>query len=437
MFCLYYESKQERAQALISIARQCGRQGADFTFFGSKSDCATARKSLRPFAAPSLPDVTFRRLDLAAEIKTRRALNAAMAAFRTALLELLTGDRRMVVWIESPLVFGGAVDREAVHVFRETLSSLTTRDRLSIINAYRFADLVEDLRADLLEVAEAVVSAKAILRGCPPWLIDQGESGTDGGADPTSPGDAAITGQDLRPQLQAERLSAVGQLAAGIVHELGNPLAIISSSLQFLQQRFVETNDPAGEFVLLALKNVERMQGYLQSALGFARAKELHFEQTDLRENIAEVLRFTAWECGQREVIVEVNFDPTLPKISGDPSGIKQVLLNAVINALDAMADRGGLLQVRTRRVSAGGLAVVDISNNGPLIAPQVLRRLFQPFFTTKKMGTGLGLYLSRTIAIEHGGDIGITNLSNGVRFTLTLPLGQSERNGNGRDTDR
>lgn len=221
---------------------------------------------------------------------------------------------------------------------------------------------------------------------------------------------------------ELEKLAALGQLAAGVAHELGNPLSIISSSLQYLHQRLAAANDPASDFTMTALINVERMHGLLRGMLDFAAVKQPVLEEVDLNAIISEVLRFTAAECIRRGITVEVAFDPGLPRIWVEPASVKQIILNLIKNSLDALAQSGKRLEVRTRMAAAA--QTVEITNDGPQIPPDVLRHLFRPFHTTKDGGTGLGLYLSRLIAKEHGGGLEAANLvQGGVRFTLTLPL--------------
>jgi len=224
--------------------------------------------------------------------------------------------------------------------------------------------------------------------------------------------------------LRIEKLSALVQLVAGVAHELGNPLSIISSSLQYLHERLAAANDPASDFTMTALHNVDRMHELLRSMLDFASIKMPRAEQVDLKEAISEVLRFTSAECTRRNIAVQASFDPALPRAWVDPSGIRQIILNLVKNALDAMSQSEAKNELRVRtRSGSGRMAVVEVENNGEAIPPGVLANLFRPFYTTKDGGTGLGLYLSRRVAQDHGGELQAENLSEGVRFTLTLPL--------------
>jgi signal transduction histidine kinase len=274
-----------------------------------------------------------------------------------------------------------------------------------------------------METCDTVINAKLLLPQCPTWLLNRVAASDDEHTPAIGiPAYTVAADLHLTTSVQSEKLVALGQLAAGVAHELGNPLSIISSSLQYLHQRLAAANDPASDFTMTALTNVERMHGLLRSMLDFAAVKKPAFENVDLKEIISEVLRFTAAECARRGITVQVAFDPALPRTWVEPPGIKQIILNLVKNSLDALAQGGNTLEARTRMVA--GAQTVEISNNGPSIPADVLPHLFRPFHTTKDGGTGLGLYLSRLIAQKHGGALEAQNLARGgVLFTLTLPV--------------
>jgi signal transduction histidine kinase len=169
---------------------------------------------------------------------------------------------------------------------------------------------------------------------------------------------------------------------------------------------------------------VERIQGLLRKMLQAGTPGKAVFERANLNELIPELLRLTASECERRAVTVDVSFDRRIPAAWIDPQGVKQIVLNLVKNSLDALSGRGGTLRVRTRMAESGDLMALEIENDGLPIERDVFPHLFRPFHSTKSGGTGLGLYLSRQIAQDHGGDLVAENLPEaGVRFTLTLPV--------------
>jgi signal transduction histidine kinase len=235
--------------------------------------------------------------------------------------------------------------------------------------------------------------------------------------------------------MRAEKLAALGQLAAGVAHELGNPLSIISSSLQYLHERLAAANDPASDFTATALSNVDRMQGLIRNMLDSSAMRKPSYEHADLRDIVSEVLQFTAEECVRRGITVDVQFASTLTRIWVQPAALKQIFLNIIKNGLDAMVEKGNILRVhgRTERLEEDAeIAIVEIANNGPSIPNDVLPKLFRPFHTTKNGGTGLGLYLSRQIAKEHSGSLEVENRKEGgVCFTLKIPTDR-RRGGNG-----
>ena len=397
---LHYQDEGELATALLSLARRCQELNARLCFLGSKAVCEDTRKAIRNLDPSAL--LTFRPLP---NPRREHDWNGTVEGIRTALREVSIVGGPMVAWVESPVPRDGTPLGPAM---RECCHSLDTAPTsATVICAYRLATLSEAGRASLLESCDSVINAKMLLPQCPSWLITPYTVQSD---------------FQLTTFVQAEKLAALGQLAAGVAHELGNPLSIISSSLQYLHQRLAAANDPASDFTMTALTNVERMHGLLRSMLDFAAVKKPAFEQVDLKEIISEVLRFTAAECIRRGITVEVAFDPALPRTWVEPPSVKQIILNLVKNSLDALAQSGNTLEVRTRMVK--GAQTVEIANDGPSIPADVLPNLFRPFHTTKDGGTGLGLYLSRLIAKEHGGGLEAENLAQGgVRFTLTLPV--------------
>ena len=229
---------------------------------------------------------------------------------------------------------------------------------------------------------------------------------------------------------ESEKLAATGRLAASIAHEINNPLEAIQNALYLLVKRTPE-DDPNAKFLAIAMKETERMSRILRQMLGFYRpAADL--VPTDLNALIDEAGTLVAKRLWDRNVRIEKVFDPRLPKVMASADQIKQVILNLVLNAAEAMA-KGGLITVTTelpqdaaaRSIRTGAVRVL-IADTGPGISEEYLPHIFEPFFSTKgKKGTGLGLWVSLGIAQSHGGRLQVRNgPSGGTVFSLTLPIG-------------
>ncbi len=427
MIWVAYHDESERTQALVSMSRVCRGLDARLAFLSSEAACDAALSAVHETEASMLPHLIFRPVLFSAkEPRSQQAWADTIEVIRAALLETSALGGQVVAWIESPLPSKGFARAKGLRAYDEMVAALVQSGAvMAVLSAFRLADVSVRALLSILDGPSSLISAQMTGPRCPPWLFSP--SGWDLTASAGIPAPHHITDPIFTPMFQAEKLMALGQLGAGVAHELGNPLAIISSSLQYLHRRLASTHDPASDFTMTALHNVERMRGLLNSMLDFAAVRKPRYELVDLKEVISEVLRFTAPECAQRGVTVEVSFDPFLPKAWVDPGGIKQVVLNLIKNALDALDEGGGsTLRLRTR-VGAGETAVVEIENDGPAIPADVVLSLFGPFFTTKEGGTGLGLYLSRQIAEDHGGRLMIDNLPQGARLTLTLPLAHRE----------
>jgi signal transduction histidine kinase len=447
---LAYQDEGERARALVSVARSCQRFDMRLVYLSSRAACEATRGAVWRLEAAPLPQLCFRCVDFpVGEPGDEAAWAKTIEVIRTALFETSATGNPIAAWIESPLPQKGALRTKPLLAYHEAMAALAPISPISpispvapgtpviaaIINAFQPKEVSARTLLAILDTPSVLISAKMAIPRCPAWLIAPGKSDLAPAAgilaSPPAP-DPLFT-----PMFQAEKLAALGQLGAGVAHELGNPLSIISSSLQYLHQRLAAANDPATDFTMTALNNVERMHGLLRSMLDFAGAKKPRFERVDLKETISEVLRFTSVEFAQRNVVVEVSFDPFLPKTWADPFGAKQILLNLVKNALDAIVEGavGHTLRIRTRR--GPKRAIVEVENDGIAIPAHVLPNLFRPFYTTRDGGTGLGLYLSRQIAKDHGGELDVENLADGVRFTLTLPFDPRKEENRGAHPDR
>lgn len=217
---------------------------------------------------------------------------------------------------------------------------------------------------------------------------------------------------------KADRLSALGELSAGVAHEIRNPLGAIKGAAEILRDDYGPEN-PKREFVQILLKETDRLNEIVREFLNFARPKQPEFQETDINEVIEAVLSLCGQAARAAGVVVEKELDRTIGPRNLDASLLKQAFLNLALNAIQAMP-RGGVLRVRTFRTDQG--ICVTVADNGVGIPPADLKKLFQPFFTTKKDGTGLGLAITYRIIQNHGGVIEASSEpGTGTTFTVSL----------------
>jgi PAS domain S-box-containing protein len=228
-----------------------------------------------------------------------------------------------------------------------------------------------------------------------------------------------------RRLVQADKLSSIGLLAAGVAHEVNTPLAVISTYAQMLAKQI--SGDAAKAPLLEKItRQTFRASEIVNSLLNFSRMSRSEFGPLDLNKIVRETLTLIEHQFTKANVQVELSQEPNLPSIKGDPGKLQQVLLNLFLNARDAM-ESGGRLQVASSL--QGENVWISVKDSGSGIAPENLLRIFDPFFTTKgsHRGTGLGLSVSYGIIREHGGDIEVeSELGKGTRFLLVFPLANS-----------
>ena len=227
----------------------------------------------------------------------------------------------------------------------------------------------------------------------------------------------------LEQTIQSEKLAEVGRLSAGIAHEVNNPLAVISYAAQLLL-REEELPPFQKELAERIDSEVDRLKALTGSLLSFSRAREMVRRETDLNEVLRDVLRLVRYELNRHSIRLVEDF-AELPAIQADPNKLKQVFINLIMNASQAMPE-GGTLSVRTALVAGEEVEAV-ISDSGPGIPPEVREKIFEPFFSTKREGegTGLGLYICRNIVTEHEGRLLLDSVpGQGATFRVVLPLG-------------
>lgn len=218
---------------------------------------------------------------------------------------------------------------------------------------------------------------------------------------------------------RADRLSALGEIAAGLAHEIRNPLASVNGALEIITSR-VQAGTPEAEFSGLASKELARLDGLVTEFLDYAHPHTPDRRDARLEDTIEHVAALLRPESEQAGVSIDVERTDLLPEVFIDREQIQQVIFNLTLNAIQA-SPRGG--SVRIRQHGEHDSVVVDVIDEGPGIPQELVGRIFDPFFTTKEKGTGLGLAISHRIVTAHGGTIEIRpNPERGTCFRMRLP---------------
>ncbi|MDQ7820722.1 MAG: ATP-binding protein [Armatimonadota bacterium] len=227
--------------------------------------------------------------------------------------------------------------------------------------------------------------------------------------------------------MQSAKLATIGELAAFVAHEINNPL---TSVLGYASLILSETppEDPRRADLEVIEKEALRARAIVRDLLGYARQTDAAMEQTHVNDAIQAVLPLIRRRAESQNVQIAARLDPDVPPILGDVNQLKQVFINILNNAIDAMP-HGGQVEIITRQVSGNGSGPqveITFQDTGVGIPPEKLDRIFDPFFTTKEngKGTGLGLPISKRIVERHGGTIAVdSTLGQGTRFTIYLPV--------------
>jgi hypothetical protein len=224
-----------------------------------------------------------------------------------------------------------------------------------------------------------------------------------------------------RRLMQADKLSSIGLLAAGVAHEVNTPLAVISTYAQMLAKQIADDSQKAPLLEKIT-RQTFRASEIVNSLLNFSRTSPTELTQVDLNKVLRETLTLVEHQFAKAGIAADLALEDPLPRVRGNSGKLQQVFLNLFLNARDAM-ESGGKLSVAT--TSHDGSVRVTVTDTGSGIAAENLAKIFDPFFTTKgaKRGTGLGLSVSYGIVREHGGDIEVeSKLGQGSRFLLAFP---------------
>ncbi len=233
--------------------------------------------------------------------------------------------------------------------------------------------------------------------------------------------------------LQAEKLSSIGMLAAGVAHEINNPMTSVAGYAEALQRRFRGAPELADDprlqdfphYLDVIVREVYRCKAIIDSLLSFSRKSDGAFGRVDLNSVICEVLELVRHQGRDKNISIEDDLLVPLPPISGDASALRQVFLNLMMNALQSIEGPG---TVRVETAVEGNQVVARVKDTGCGIAPDVLDQIWNPFFTTKMVGKGQGLGLAVTYDIikKHDGQIDVqSEVGKGTEFTVKLYSGQ------------
>jgi signal transduction histidine kinase len=231
----------------------------------------------------------------------------------------------------------------------------------------------------------------------------------------------------LEEQLrQSQKLEAVGELAAGVAHELGNALGIIGSSVQYLLKGCAEGH-PFHEFLEVIHRNVAQADRTIRGLLSFAQPRRPSPAPVDITRLLEGTCQLLKGEVAKQHIRVVLRFAPDVPWVMADPEQLQQVFLNLLLNAIQAMP-KGGMVTLTAIGDTEGKQVQIEVADTGLGIPKEHLSRIFDPFFTTKKEGTGLGLSVSARLIRAQEGHIAVSSRDGkGSVFTIFLPVAAAE----------
>lgn len=220
-----------------------------------------------------------------------------------------------------------------------------------------------------------------------------------------------------------EKLAALGEMAASVAHEMRNPMTALRGFAQRMYRRMPE-NDPNRKYTEIIIEEVDRLARLIRDVLDFSRLPEPEMQLNNLNELILEWIDLIKDDAGKHKITIQTQLRD-IPPFYFDAEQIKQVFLNINSNAIHAMEDNGGTITISS--TVENNRVLMAITDTGPGIWPEIVKDIFNPFFTTKSGGTGLGLSIAHRILEDHNGDIKVTSqVGQGATFTVILPLRNS-----------
>jgi len=228
--------------------------------------------------------------------------------------------------------------------------------------------------------------------------------------------------QRERELVRSERLAAVGKMAAMITHEVRNPLSSIGLNTELLEEELEQSSKEAKELLAAIHREVDRLTAITEEYLAFARMPKPKPAPEAINPMVGALAAFVREDLAAKQVKLDVELGTGDPIALVDAAQLRQCLINLVRNATEALSAKGGgKVILRTR--SSGDRVFIEVEDNGVGIAPDVVPRMFDPFFSTKEGGSGLGLALTQQIVKDHGGDLAVqSTVGKGTTFTVSVP---------------
>jgi signal transduction histidine kinase len=219
---------------------------------------------------------------------------------------------------------------------------------------------------------------------------------------------------------RSEHLVTLGELASGLAHEIRNPLAGIAGVVDIMSKE-VPASSPSRAVIGEVHREILRIQAILNGLLSYARPRPPNFLAADLNATVEDAVEISRQEVGSKPIEVKFETVSSLPLVEHDPAQIQQVILNLIVNGIQAIPESG---EVRVSVMCDHDFVIVQVTDTGKGISAQMLPNIFKPFFTTRKDGTGLGLSLANGIVQSHGGRIEVTSTPGiGTQFKVSLPV--------------
>jgi len=226
--------------------------------------------------------------------------------------------------------------------------------------------------------------------------------------------------------MQQDKMASIGRLAAGVAHEINNPLTTILTSAMLIQED-IDPEDPNYQELQTIADEALRCRKIVSSLLDFARQSKPIKKQHNINDVVKECAVLTRKQAAFKDVTLEQNLGKDLPATNMDKDQLEQALINLVLNAIE-VTDPGGKVTISTKFVPGTDTIELEVSDSGKGISEKDMARIFDPFFTTKESGTGLGLAITHGIIEQHGGTIDVeSKLGQGTSFTIRLPLDNGE----------